>query len=46
MLEDFLTPPYCLVVEWPEKIAEWMPANALHLTLSIEGEGRHRIRLG
>ncbi|PHX71881.1 MAG: tRNA (adenosine(37)-N6)-threonylcarbamoyltransferase complex ATPase subunit type 1 TsaE, partial [Opitutia bacterium] len=21
MLEDFLTPPYCLAVEWPENIA-------------------------
>ena len=45
MLDDFLTTPYCLAVEWPEKIADWLPAGAWHLTLSIEGEGRHRIVL-
>src|SRR4051794_38893183 len=27
MLEDFLNPPYCLAVEWPERIAEWLPSE-------------------
>ena len=45
MLEDFLTSPYCLAVEWPEKIASWLPANTLHLTLSILDEHRHHVQL-
>jgi tRNA threonylcarbamoyladenosine biosynthesis protein TsaE len=45
MLDDFLTPPYWLAVEWPEKIASWLPADALHVTLSIESAGRHRVHL-
>lgn len=45
MLEDFLSPPYCLAVEWPEKIAAWLPADTVHLTLAIEAPGRHRLEL-
>ena len=46
MLEDFLVSPYCLAVEWPERIAAWLPADALHLALGIEAPGRHRVSLG
>ncbi|MDB6170409.1 MAG: hypothetical protein JWM88_3273 [Verrucomicrobia bacterium] len=45
LLEDFLTPPWWLAVEWPEKIAEWLPANALHLDLGIDAGERHTLRL-
>lgn len=45
MLEDFLVSPWCLAVEWPEKIAAWIPANALHLDLGITADQRHTIRL-
>jgi tRNA threonylcarbamoyladenosine biosynthesis protein TsaE len=45
MLEDFLETPWCLAVEWPEKIAAWLPAGTWHLTLAIESAGRHRVRL-
>jgi tRNA threonylcarbamoyladenosine biosynthesis protein TsaE len=45
MLEDFLTSPWCLAVEWPEKMADWLPAGALHLTLGIIAPGRHHVRL-
>ena len=45
MLEDFLTPPYCLVVEWPERIADWLPRDAWHLDLSILGPGEHTLSL-
>jgi len=27
MLDDFLVSPYCLAVEWPERIADWLPAK-------------------
>ncbi len=45
MLEDFLVSPWCLAVEWPEKIAAWIPQNALHLDLGITADQRHTIRL-
>lgn len=45
MLEDFLVSPWCLAVEWPEKIAAWIPANALHLDLGITSDERHTVRL-
>jgi tRNA threonylcarbamoyladenosine biosynthesis protein TsaE len=45
MLEDFLVSPYCLAVEWPEKIAGWLPSNALHLTLRIVDAQHHHVQL-
>jgi len=45
MLEDFLTTPYCLAIEWPEKIAPWLPPDTLHLELGILPDERHTLRL-
>ena len=45
LLEEFLTSPWVLAVEWPEKIAPWLPATTLHLTLSIVEGDRHHLRL-
>jgi tRNA threonylcarbamoyladenosine biosynthesis protein TsaE len=45
LLEDFLNPPWCLAVEWPEKIAAWIPANTLHLDLGITADEHHTIHL-
>ena len=45
LLEEFLVSPWFLAVEWPEKIGAWLPANALHLTLSIEDGDKHRVQL-
>jgi tRNA threonylcarbamoyladenosine biosynthesis protein TsaE len=45
MLEDFLVPPFCLAVEWPERIPAWIPPTALHLELSIVADGKHRVQL-
>jgi len=45
LLEDFLTPPYCLAIEWPEKISSWIPPGALHLDLGITADERHTLRL-
>ena len=45
LLEEFLNGPYCLAVEWPEKIAAWLPANTWHLVLSIAEGDQHRILL-
>jgi tRNA threonylcarbamoyladenosine biosynthesis protein TsaE len=45
LLADFMVSPWCLAVEWPEKIADWLPPNTLHLDLGITGEEQHTIRL-
>jgi tRNA threonylcarbamoyladenosine biosynthesis protein TsaE len=45
LLEEFLTPPYCLVIEWAEKVGGFIPEDAWHLYFSIEKDHRHRIQL-
>lgn len=45
LLEDFLVSPWCLAVEWPEKITDWIPAGALHFELGINSSEQHTIRL-
>ena len=45
LLEDFLISPWCLAIEWPEKIADWLPPTALHLELGISANEQHTIRL-
>ncbi|HYC70584.1 MAG TPA: tRNA (adenosine(37)-N6)-threonylcarbamoyltransferase complex ATPase subunit type 1 TsaE [Opitutaceae bacterium] len=45
LLDEFLTSPYCLAVEWPEKVGAWLPADAWHVTLSIVEGDRHGIKL-
>jgi tRNA threonylcarbamoyladenosine biosynthesis protein TsaE len=45
MIDDFLIPPWWLVVEWPSKVADWLPATALHLELGHLPDRRHTLRL-
>ena len=45
LLEEFLTRPWCLAIEWPEKTGAWLPKEAWHLTLSIVEGDRHRVQL-
>jgi tRNA threonylcarbamoyladenosine biosynthesis protein TsaE len=45
LLEEFLTSPWVLAVEWPEKTGAWLPKDAWHLTLSIVEGDRHSLRL-
>jgi tRNA threonylcarbamoyladenosine biosynthesis protein TsaE len=45
MLDDFLVAPWWLAVEWPENVAAWLPANALHFDLGITADQRHSVRL-
>lgn len=48
MLDDFLTSPYCLLIEWPQNVPSLIPPNALHLRLSILESGTkpvHKIEL-
>ncbi len=45
LLEEFLTSPWCLAVEWPEKTGDWLPKDAWHVTLSIVEGDKHHVRL-
>ena len=45
LLTDFMISPWCLAVEWPEKIADWLPATTLHLELGIAPDERHTLKL-
>lgn len=45
LLEEFLTSPWVLAVEWPEKTGAWLPNEAWHLTLAIVDGDRHSLRL-
>ena len=45
LLEEFLTSPWCLAIEWPEKTGKWLPKAAWHLTLSIVEGDKHRVVL-
>lgn len=45
MVEDFLQSPYCLAVEWPEKVRDWLPPGSWRLELSIVQGGGHGVRL-
>jgi tRNA threonylcarbamoyladenosine biosynthesis protein TsaE len=45
LLEEFLVSPWCLAVEWPERVPGWIPPGALHVELGIRADGRHTVRL-
>jgi tRNA threonylcarbamoyladenosine biosynthesis protein TsaE len=45
LLEEFLESPWCLAVEWPDRVPGWISGDAWHLDLHIEADGRHSIRL-
>lgn len=45
LLADFLVSPWVLAVEWPERIAGWLPADAVHLELGINPDQGHSVRL-
>jgi tRNA threonylcarbamoyladenosine biosynthesis protein TsaE len=45
LLTDFMISPWCLAIEWPENIADWLPATALHLELGIAADERHTVKL-
>ena len=45
LIEEFLTPPYCLAIEWPENVEGWMVEDAWHLQFSIEENHFHKIQL-
>lgn len=45
LLDEWLSPPYCVAVEWPDRLGDTLPADAWHLHFSILTPGCHRIFL-
>ena len=45
MIDDFLHDPWCLAIDWPEKIEDSMLSSAWHFYLSIEKSMHHHLRL-
>ena len=45
LVEDLLEPPYCLAVEWPDRISAWLPADAWHIDIGMGAGGRHTFKL-
>ena len=44
LLDEFLKPPYCLAIEWPEKLGSWIPSEALHFDFGIVNK-THTLKL-
>jgi len=45
LLEEFLVSPWCLAIEWPERIPSWVPPGTFHLDLEVAADGRHSVQL-
>ncbi len=45
LVHDFLREPWCIAVEWPGRIAPWLPPDAWHLDLATSPDRRHSVRL-
>lgn len=39
MIEDFLRSPWCLVVEWPERVGDRLPAQTIWLRIDMHDDG-------
>jgi len=44
LLEDVLVSPFCLAVEWPENIADYLPYDSWWLHFTIQPDQSHRIQ--
>jgi tRNA threonylcarbamoyladenosine biosynthesis protein TsaE len=45
MLEDFMQSPYCLAIEWPERISRSLPIKYWNLQFRIDNRSQHHIQL-
>lgn len=44
MIEEFLSPPWCLAVEWPERVRAALPPDAIWLHFETGADGVRRIQ--
>lgn len=45
MIDDFLSSPYCIAIEWPENIGERLTNNYWKLRFKLRGEHRRYLQL-
>ncbi len=45
MLEEFFTSPYCLAIEWPENLGDWLSPHCWKLRLENHDENHRFIQL-
>lgn len=45
MIEEWLESPWCLAVEWPERLGDRLPDTTWHVYLEIVSARCHRIRM-
>ena len=45
LIADFMISPWCMAIEWPERIGDWPPPDTLHIDLRITRENHHTLRL-
>jgi len=45
MIDDFMAAPWCLAIEWPDRVASCLPDDTWHLHLGIDASQAHTIRL-
>lgn len=45
MLEDFLQDRHCVAIEWPEKLGDYLPEDAIHLYFRIGPNKAHHIQI-
>lgn len=44
LIDELLVPPYCLAIEWPERLGQALPSDAWHLDFNILSPGNHHIQ--
>ncbi len=45
LIEEFFKPPFCLAVEWPEKLGNWLEPGGWHIHFSIRPDQKHYLLL-
>lgn len=45
MIDELFTPETLFVIEWPEKLGQFLPKTAIGLGLSVASEGVHEIKI-
>ena len=45
LIEEFLEPPFCLAIEWPENLGNWLDPGGWQIHFSIGPEQKRHLRL-
>ena len=45
LIEEFLEPPFCLAIEWPENLGNWLAPGGWQIHFSIGPDQKHHLQL-